>query len=236
MSATGAAELPDVPAALPQDSPRNRAAARWAGAAELAPAARPELLPVLAARPELLPVLAARPELLPVPAAPAELLPVPAARPELLPVPAVRPERLLVPAVRPEPPHGLAPRPRLAPDQAARNQAARDQVARNQAAHMPLRLTRRGRVVVAVATALLLAVLSLVIAASAQATSHSAPSGAAQRNLAQVTVRPGQSLWSVAENADPNADTRVVVQQIIELNGLTGNLVFAGQRLWVPRG
>jgi hypothetical protein len=226
MSATGAAELPDVPAALPQDSPRNRAAARWAGAAELAPAARPELLPVLAARPELLPV----------PAAPAELLPVPAARPELLPVPAVRPERLLVPAVRPEPPHGLAPRPRLAPDQAARNQAARDQVARNQAAHMPLRLTRRGRVVVAVATALLLAVLSLVIAASAQATSHPAPSGAAQRNLAQVTVRPGQSLWSVAENADPDADTRVVVQQIIELNGLTGNVVFAGQRLWVPRG
>jgi len=211
MSAMGAAELPEVPAALPQDSPRDRAAARWAGAAELAPAACPELLPVLAARPELLPV----------PAAPAELLPVPAARPECLPVP----------AARPEPPHGLAPRPRLAPDQAARNQAAR-----NQAARVPLRLTRRGRVVVAVATALLLAVLSLVIAASAQATSHPAPSGAAQRNLAQVTVRPGQSLWSVAENADPDADTRVVVQQIIELNGLTGNVVFAGQRLWVPRG
>jgi hypothetical protein len=211
MSAMGAAELPEVPAALPQDSPRNRAAARWAGAAELAPAARPELLPVPAARPEL--------------------LPVPAARPELLPVPAARPERLPIPATRPAPPRGLAPRPRLAPDQAARNQAAR-----NQAARVPLRLTRRGRVVVAVATALLLAVLSLVIAASAQATSHPAPSGAAQRNLAQVTVRPGQSLWSVAENADPNADTRVVVQQIIELNGLTGNLVFAGQRLWVPRG
>jgi LysM repeat protein len=101
---------------------------------------------------------------------------------------------------------------------------------------VPLRLTRRGRVVVAVATALLLAVLSLVIAVSAQATSHPAPSGAAQRSLVQVTVRPGQSLWSVAENADPGADTRVVVQQIIELNGLTGNVVFAGQRLWVPRG
>jgi hypothetical protein len=206
MSAMGAAELPEVPAALPQDSPRNRAAARWAGAAE----------PALTPRPELLPVLAARPELLPVLAAPTELLPVPAARPEPLPVP----------AARPKPPHGLAPRPRLAPDQAARNQAA----------HVPLRLTRRGRVVVAVATVLLLAVLSLVIAASAQATSHPAPSGTAQRNLFQVTVRPGQSLWSVAENADPDADTRVVVQQIIELNGLTGNVVFAGQQLWVPRG
>jgi hypothetical protein len=196
MGAMGAAELPEVPAALPRDSPRNRAAARWAGAAELVPAARPELLPV------------------------------PAARPELLPVPAARPER----------PHGLAPQPRLAPDQATRNQEVRNQTARNQAARVPLRLTRRGRVVVAVATALLLAVLSLVIAASAQATSHPAPSGTAQRNVVQVTVRPGQSLWSVAENADPDADTRVVVQQIIELNGLTGNVVFAGQRLWVPRG
>ena len=101
---------------------------------------------------------------------------------------------------------------------------------------VPLRLTRRGRVVVAVAAALLLAVLSLVIAASAQATNQPTRSGAAQQNLTQVSVRPGQSLWSVAENADPEADTRMVVQQIIELNGLTGTVVFVGQRLWVPRG
>ena len=86
---------------------------------------------------------------------------------------------------------------------------------------------------VAVAAALLAAGLSLVIAASAQATSHSP--GAAQQGLAKVTVRAGQSLWSVAESADPNADTRAVIQQIVELNGLTGNVVFAGQRLWVPR-
>ena len=58
----------------------------------------------------------------------------------------------------------------------------------------------------------------------------------AQQGLAQVAVRPGQSLWSVAESADPGADTRVVIQRIIDLNGLTGNVVFAGQRLWVPRG
>ena len=88
---------------------------------------------------------------------------------------------------------------------------------------------------VAVAAALLLAALSLVIAASAQATNHPV-ARAAQQNLTQVTVRPGQSLWSVAESADPDADTRVVIQQIVELNGLTGAVVFAGQRLWVPRG
>ncbi len=105
---------------------------------------------------------------------------------------------------------------------------------RGQAASMPLRLTRRGRIVVAVTTVLLLAVLSLIAAMSAEATNQ-APARTAQ-GLTQVIVRPGQSLWSVAENADPDADTRVVVQQIADLNGLTGSAVFAGQRLWVPRG
>ena len=87
---------------------------------------------------------------------------------------------------------------------------------------------------VAVAAALLAAGLSLVIAASAQATSHSP--GAAQQGLAKVTVRAGQSLWSVAESADPNADTRAVIQQIVELNGLSADTVMPGQSLWVPRG
>jgi LysM domain len=198
MSAMGAPELPEIPAASPRDSARARASARWTWTAEVIPAAT-----------------------VPDRATLAEPLPVPAARP--------RPPRSQ--PARPQP-----PRSQPARRQPPRSQAARPHAARPQSASAPLRPTRRGRVVVAVAAALLLAVLSLVIAASAQATSHPAPSGAAQRNLAQVTVRPGQSLWSVAENADPDADTRVVVQQIIELNGLTGSVVFAGQRLWVPRG
>jgi hypothetical protein len=128
-----------------------------------------------------------------------------------------------------------------APDHATRPapvsaQATRPAPPRTQAASVPLRLTRRGRVVVAIAAAVLLAVLSLVIAVSAQATNHPLPSSGAQQHLTQVTVRPGQSLWSVAENADPGADTRAVIQQIVELNGLTGDVVVAGQRLWVPRG
>jgi LysM repeat protein len=162
MSAMRAEDLPEVPAASPQDSAQTRATVRWT---------RP---------PEPTPRSSARPE------------------------PATRS------SARPEP-------------------------TRDRPAAAPLRLTRRGRIVVAVAAALLLAALSLVIAASAQATNHPVPR-TAQQGLAQVVVSPGQSLWSVAENADPNADTRVVVQQIIELNGLTGDVVFAGQRLWVPRG
>ncbi len=100
----------------------------------------------------------------------------------------------------------------------------------------PLRLTRRGRVVVAGLAVLLVAVLSLLAAGAAQATSHAAPLSAAGHSLAQVAVRPGQSLWSVADSADPDADTRLVIQQILKLNALHGDTVFAGERLWVPRG
>lgn len=100
----------------------------------------------------------------------------------------------------------------------------------------PLRLTRRGRVVIAIAAALLVTMVSLLLAGVAQATNHGPSSRAARQNLVQVIVRPGQSLWSVAESADPDQDTRAVIQQIIDLNSLNGDTVLAGQQLWVPRG
>src|ERR1700748_1890265 len=100
----------------------------------------------------------------------------------------------------------------------------------------PLRLTRRGRVVVALAAALLVTMVSLLLAGVAQATNDGPSPRAARENLVQVIVRPGQSLWSVAETADPDQDTRAVIQQIIDLNSLNGETVFAGQQLWVPRG
>jgi hypothetical protein len=100
----------------------------------------------------------------------------------------------------------------------------------------PLRLTRRGQVVIALAAALLVTMVSLLLAGVAQATNDGPSPRAARENLAQVIVRPGQSLWSVAESADPDQDTRAVIQQIIDLNSLNGDTVFAGQQLWVPRG
>ena len=100
----------------------------------------------------------------------------------------------------------------------------------------PLRLTRRGRVVVVTAAALLVTVVSLLLAGVAQATNDGPSPRTARQNLVQVVVHPGQSLWSVAESADPDQDPRAVIQQIIDLNSLNGDTVFAGQQLWVPRG
>jgi hypothetical protein len=118
--------------------------------------------------------------------------------------------------------------------QAIRAEVVHARVPRGDAA--PLRLTRRGRIVIAAAAALLVTLLSLVLTGGAWAAGPSAPSHGADRSLAQVVVLPGQSLWSVAQTADPNADPRQVMQQIIELNGLAGDEIQAGQQLWVPRG
>jgi LysM domain len=101
------------------------------------------------------------------------------------------------------------------------------------------RLTSRGRLVVAGVSALLIGALSVGLATAAQATRAGSPSPGRPspgRYVAQVTVRPGQSLWSLAEAYDPDADTRSVIREIQQLNSMTVDQVRAGEVLWVPRG
>ena len=105
---------------------------------------------------------------------------------------------------------------------------------RTQVALPPARLPRRGRVVVTGVSALLIGALSVGLATAAQATR--AGSGSPGGYVAKVTVLPGQSLWSLGEAYDPNADTRVIVQEIQQLNSMSGDQVRAGDVLWVPRG
>jgi hypothetical protein len=112
-----------------------------------------------------------------------------------------------------------------------------------------IRLTRRGRIVLgclAVMAATAIATAALIWfgavggaqAASdgAQAASHGQPLAVAHRGLFQVVVRPGETLWSIARQAEPSADPRIVVQQIIDVNALSGPTIQAGELLWVPAG
>jgi coenzyme F420-reducing hydrogenase alpha subunit len=105
---------------------------------------------------------------------------------------------------------------------------------RTRAAAPALRLTRRGRVVAAGASALAIGGLSIVLATTAQAShaGQATPGGYA----AKVEVAAGQSLWSLAEAYDPDADPRLVVQQIQQLNSMAGDQLRPGEMLWVPRG
>ena len=49
-----------------------------------------------------------------------------------------------------------------------------------------------------------------------------------------VTVVPGDTLWSIARHAEPEADVRAVVDRIKDLNALTGDSITAGVALRVP--
>jgi hypothetical protein len=77
--------------------------------------------------------------------------------------------------------------------------------------------------VVTVVSALLIGMLSVALATTAQAThaGSASPGGYS----AKLTVLTGQSLWSLGEAYDPNADTRVVIQEIEQLNSMTGDQV-----------
>ena len=67
-----------------------------------------------------------------------------------------------------------------------------------------------------------------------QASSHGSAPGSPYQGMTQVVVQPGQTLWSIAAAAEPSANAWAVVQQIINVNALSGAKVQAGQLLWVP--
>ena len=105
---------------------------------------------------------------------------------------------------------------------------------RTESGRTPVRLTRRGRLVLASVSVLVIGLLSVVLATAARAAHGGA--AAPGRDGAKVLVRPGQSLWSLAETYDPNADPRVISAQIQQLNSMTSDQLQPGQVLWVPRG
>ena len=102
------------------------------------------------------------------------------------------------------------------------------------------RLTRRGRRVVWASAVLLFAAVItpvlLALASGAQAANHGRPPSAVRASMRQIVVKPGQSLWSIALSAEPQADPRAVIQQIVEFNALGSQVVVPGESLWVPRG
>lgn len=110
--------------------------------------------------------------------------------------------------------------------------------ARAAGAKTPLRLTRRGRAVVAVFAVILATVvitlIAMAVAGGAQAANHGR-AGAGYQGMRQIVVRPGQTLWTIASRAEPSADPRLVISQIMTANSLSTTVVQAGQLLWVPK-
>lgn len=92
-----------------------------------------------------------------------------------------------------------------------------------------LRLTRRGRLVVLVAAAVLAAVVALVLAIAVAAGSVASAADHA------VTVQPGQTLSEIAVREMPGLAMREAVARIQIANDLPSSHVSAGQSLVIPK-
>ncbi|MEY9210855.1 LysM peptidoglycan-binding domain-containing protein [Thermobifida halotolerans] len=104
----------------------------------------------------------------------------------------------------------------------------------------PPRLTRRGRVVLfsllgaaAVAGVGLLSLIAVTLGASS--------ADASTENFFHLPEQPptvvvdeGDTLWEIAERARPSEDPRKTVDEIVEINGLSGPVLEPGQELVLP--
>lgn len=93
----------------------------------------------------------------------------------------------------------------------------------------PVRLTRRGRLVVFIAA--LLGMLALAVLGSQIASAGEHP-GVIHTHT--VLVKPGDSLWNVASRVAGDGDVTSMEDKIMKLNGLSSDTVQAGQVLRVP--
>ena len=99
-------------------------------------------------------------------------------------------------------------------------------------AKAPLRLTRRGRVVVT------LLMLGLLLLATTFIGSRSAATKDAGTpvHTRTVVVDEGDTMWGIASEVAHGRDIRAVIHDIEELNALTGPELVEGQKVAVPVG
>lgn len=97
-----------------------------------------------------------------------------------------------------------------------------------------LRLTTRGRRVLAAIAAVPAAVALTAAVLSGGAALAGREPGAVSGSFETVTVMPGDTLWSIAEEIAPLSDPRDVVDEIARLNAVRGAGIQAGQTLAIP--
>lgn len=98
-----------------------------------------------------------------------------------------------------------------------------------------LRMTARGRrVLAAIIAAPVALALGWVALGASSAVADTETSAADRVTFETVTVGEGDSLWAIAAEVAPNEDPRDVVDKIAELNQLGSSLVDVGDVLAIP--
>ena len=76
--------------------------------------------------------------------------------------------------------------------------------------------------------------LTLTVVAAAAVVIGLLAAGPEPQVLVDVTVGPGDSLWSIASETAPTRDPRAVIEEIREINGVTSDVLPIGVVLRVP--
>lgn len=134
------------------------------------------------------------------------------------------------PGTRPNPPSDVrGGRGLPASSRAARAARMRAQAVTRGRSQSATGFLSRNAVVVGIAV--LLAVLVMLLPGLSAQASDDASESPAQ---SLVTVRQGDSLWTVAQRSMPQLDTRSAVIELRKANGLKGSDLVVGQQLVVP--
>lgn len=114
----------------------------------------------------------------------------------------------------------------------ARFDSARLERARRAAASGPLKLTRRGQLVVVAAFLLAAFAVMVLLGGFATATGE----GGEPAPVKIVEVQPGDTLYGIAGEVAEPGKVREVVHRIQQLNALEGGALQVGDRIAVPLG
>ena len=98
----------------------------------------------------------------------------------------------------------------------------------------PIKLTRRGRMLVSTLSFAAMLAISLVSFFGMATASAKASNEASNSTTTQIVVAPGETLWTIAARVNPEIDPRAVIEDIKALNVIEGSEVYAGQVLLVP--
>lgn len=81
---------------------------------------------------------------------------------------------------------------------------------------------------------LLTAVAAAVLLTGGIPAAAGTPVAASDVAAHQVTVRPGETLWAIAQRSAPGADPRETITEILRLNALDSASLRVGQVLLLP--
>ena len=97
-----------------------------------------------------------------------------------------------------------------------------------------LRLTPRGRALARLAVVSSLSILLLAGFSLFSGASAGSSDSVSTTPYMKITVKPGETLWSIAANLSGSGDRRDLVDELIEVNRLKSPELVAGQRIYIP--